>query len=273
MVTVGTDPEFFLSDTRTGGVIPSCGLIGGTKGNPIKIPDLPKGFGLQEDNVMVEVNVPPATSAHQFLDYMESAMFNARGLIETRHPYLSVDEHCTRLFSDHLLTHPQAKQVGCAPDFDSYNDTAYDPIQFPQEVDGEWRFCGGHIHLGYESDVPGFVVARLCDLFIGLPSIGQDKQGMRRDSYGQAGRWRKTPYGIEYRTLSNYWLWSDYYIEAVAENALRVGRLVERADQNVLRRKFAEVPWEAVKRGINTEDAGMCQNLIQYVGELFDGAD
>lgn len=49
----------------------------------------------------------------------------------------------------------------------------------------------------------------LLDLFCGIPSILLDRSNgalLRRKLYGKAGDYRLTPYGIEYRTLSNFWI-------------------------------------------------------------------
>ena len=59
--TIGADPELLLL-TATGLPKSAIGLIGGTKQNP-----KPFGIGhVQEDNVMVEFNIPPANNRHEF---------------------------------------------------------------------------------------------------------------------------------------------------------------------------------------------------------------
>ena len=49
------------------------------------------------------------------------------------------------------------------------------------------------------------------DIFVGLPAVLLDQQGTERKQrlYGKAGACRLKPYGIEYRTLSNFWYQSD----------------------------------------------------------------
>ena len=60
--TIGADPEILLRDSDY--LYRSVeGLIGGTKNAPVPIEGLPSGFGAQEDNVMLEFNIPPATTA------------------------------------------------------------------------------------------------------------------------------------------------------------------------------------------------------------------
>src|SRR5690606_5853835 len=73
------------------------------------------------------------------------------------------------------------------------------------------RTCGGHIHIGYDS--PDFIVSEdivhAMDTVLGLESINLDKDDRRREMYGKAGCFRVKDYGVEYRTLSNFWLQSD----------------------------------------------------------------
>ena len=62
--SLGCDPEMFLADAA-GGLISSIGLIGGTKDAPVPLP-LGEGFAVQEDNVAVEFNIPPSSSAEDY---------------------------------------------------------------------------------------------------------------------------------------------------------------------------------------------------------------
>jgi hypothetical protein len=58
-VRLGSDPEFFIADKNTGEHVSAVGLIGGSK-------DLPRflkyGYGVQEDNVALELTLPPTNS-------------------------------------------------------------------------------------------------------------------------------------------------------------------------------------------------------------------
>ena len=53
---LGSDPEIFLKDS-TGKHISAIGYIMADKWNPLQIPDMPKGFTLQEDNVSLEYGI------------------------------------------------------------------------------------------------------------------------------------------------------------------------------------------------------------------------
>mgnify|MGYP003511945562 CR=1 FL=1 len=53
-LTIGADPEMFLYSETEEKFVPVCGLVGGTKKEPI--PVTKEGHSLQEDNVMVEIS-------------------------------------------------------------------------------------------------------------------------------------------------------------------------------------------------------------------------
>ena len=66
---VGADPELFLADKTGKKILSAIGKIGGTKENPIQVEKMHKGFCYQEDNVLVEYNIPPVCSPEQFIKH------------------------------------------------------------------------------------------------------------------------------------------------------------------------------------------------------------
>ena len=106
----------------------------------------------------------------------------------------------------------KAKQFGCAPskNIDPYNNgvIGVDPSKYL------YRSAGGHIHFGGDrvkelsQSNPELAIA-LLDIFVGNTFVLLDKDPMqaeRRKVYGRAGEYRIQPHGLEYRTLSNFWL-------------------------------------------------------------------
>lgn len=47
------------------------------------------------------------------------------------------------------------------------------------------------------------------DIYLGLTSTILDDDDKRKMYYGTPGRYRDTSFGVEYRTLSNYWTAHD----------------------------------------------------------------
>jgi hypothetical protein len=266
-VSIGTDPELFLTDSRTGGVVPVCGLIGGEKGKPM---DLGGGFGVQEDNVMVEFNTPPKHDPYDFAASVREGIEKVTNLVCTRHEHLRLDDQSERLFSGIQLDTPQARMFGCSQDFDAYQQgSPFTPV-LPEELvdgDGAWRFAGGHVHLGYDNPhgIPDFVVSSFADVFLGLPAVGLDNQPKRRALYGAPGRYRPTPYGIEYRVLSNFWVMDGGLVEQIGYRAYNLGSFIEGSKESRLQTLFKEIPWADVCKAISDEDAGRAADILAYV--------
>lgn len=263
----GSDPEFFLGDRDTKQPIPCVGIIPGTKDKPHMV----DGFGLQEDNVMVEFTTPPAATPVECCAIARRGLLVARDFVRTKLEGRRVSPMtpCYAEFDSAELfgLGPQAMMFGCSPDFDAYNNGARHPLVSPAqfELGGRaLRFAGGHVHIGYKDVLPGIpehVVAMLCDLTIGLTLSGVDLQGPRRALYGKAGRYRPTPYGIEYRTISNSWV----VRESVNDNmcyALGTFDTLMRMGEDSLVRVYNEAPWNDVRAVIESESQDGTANAI-----------
>lgn len=269
MITIGADPEFFVRDARSGAVAPIIGMLGGSKGKAVPIPNLTTdGFGMQEDNVMAEYNIPAATSADAFADHIVRGWRGVVDFVRTKQPSIEPDVGiAARLFTDAQLDHPQAMTFGCSRDYNAYEQGKALPPPDPERLvdgDGAWRFAGGHVHIGLTTEVPDFVVAMFADIYLGLPSVALDKQGKRRELYGSAGRYRPTSYGIEYRTLSNFWIWDRSIAEQIAIQSFNLAYKMQ-GDVAQLQKLNSEVPWPDVQRAVNEEDDELAADLIAYL--------
>ena len=77
-ITLGCDPELFVKSLETGEIVSAEGKIGGTKREPRAISD--SGHSVQEDNVMVEFNIPPSKSSQEFVDNINHVVNYLEGL-------------------------------------------------------------------------------------------------------------------------------------------------------------------------------------------------
>lgn len=263
--SLGADPEFFLYDR---GFVPACGLFGGEKGKPI---DLGDGYGLQEDNVMAEYNIPPCSSEDEFVTRVRRGLRKALNYIRnsTKNRYMEA-----YLSNAVLLTHKQAKAkgagtFGCSPDFDAYMKGAPAPSVGAGTI-GRHRFAGGHVHFGYESGIPPFVVAAFADVFLGIPSLDWDRQHeLRRSTYGSPGRFRPTDYGIEYRVLSNTWILHEHLQGHVAQNAASLMQFIGGRKEAEIKSVFKRMPWADVRASISRHDCRLARDLHTYVQDEF----
>ena len=94
-------------------------------------------------------------------------------------------------------------------------------------------------------------VIKAMDLFLGVPSVLMDNGIDRKKLYGKAGAFRSKPYGVEYRTLSNFWIFKPELIDWVWRNC-------ERALGNL----GAAAQASHVEECINNNDAKLAQALI-----------
>lgn len=215
-ITIGADPELFL--VRNGDFISSIGLIGGSKHNPRALGDKP-GFFVQEDNVAVEFNIPPAKTLAEFCDSIQYGYTQITKEVEAFG--VRPEAIASAIFPPTQLEDPAAQQFGCDPDFNAWKNGRRNPR--PRAKNPRLRSCGGHIHVGLPSDmvVDKHRAIQLMDLYLGVPSVMMDEDQQRRQLYGKAGAYRDTDYGFEYRTLSNFWLSRPELVEWAYTQTIR----------------------------------------------------
>lgn len=215
-VTFGCDPEAFF---EKGGQI-----IGAEK----VIPE--KGLGGQSiygdgkpsvvlDGVQFELN-PGAFFSPRDLGTVIARSFKViserlklvEGVTVSFKPVVEV----TRAELDSLSE--KSRILGCAPSKNLWGAEAInvDPVTFQQ------RSAGGHVHLGLtppiygnQTSYPGscednrWRLVAILDVLLGNTCVMLDRdmsQVERRKNYGRAGEFREPKHGLEYRTLSNFWL-------------------------------------------------------------------
>ena len=200
-ISIGSDPEVFISFKNK--IVPSFDLIKGTKNAPR--PLAKKGFFVQEDNVALEFNIPPCKTKKGFI---ETIHLGVEPSLEVLPKGFTATIKPSHQFSPRQLKHWKANIFGCEPDRNAWMDGGFnDKPEIPK--DG-LRSVGGHIHIGFKDSAPSEEtnkrLVRLCDVFLGVPSMRIDKDTRRRELYGKAGAYRDKKFGVEYRTLSSFWL-------------------------------------------------------------------
>lgn len=203
-ILIGGDPELFVS--KRGEPVSAFGMIPGTKDNPHIIDE----GAVQVDGMALEVNLPPAQTEQQFQKGLDDVLAALHAMIPKNHEFLITP---SVTFSQEVMdsTPEEAKVLGCDPDFNA--DTGN--MNAAPVASDNIRAAGGHIHVGWthNHDVldPTHLDAcrtlvKLMDIFLWVPSNVIDMDQLRRHSYGRRGAFRPKPYGVEYRTLSNFWI-------------------------------------------------------------------
>ena len=203
MFTIGSDPEFILKQNGN--------FFSAIK----KLPSINKAIIKNKnkfyyDNVLVEIQIKESKNKKEFITNIKNALSD---LLNICNP-LQVCDNSSAEFLNSELSHPDARQIGCNPEYCAYELSIIEqPIQIIQNTG--FRSAGGHIHLGskllFENSLNVIHAVRLLDLIIGIPSIFLDKtigSEQRKKIYGKAGSHRLKDYGLEYRTLSNFWFFS-----------------------------------------------------------------
>lgn len=197
-VTLGADPEFFV--TKHGGdtFIPACGLFGGEKGHPTILSD---DGGFLEDGCAVEFNVRPAETIHELAGRIRSlkALFVKKFDFHWdlySHAHASFDKK-------ELKKHPSANVIGCGGDLAAWG------VRMPPDIGlfGDNRFAGGHIHVGIDpwpEHITRGDIIRFLDLTVLLPNI-KEQNARRMKFYGSPGIYRETSYGVEWRSPDPQW--------------------------------------------------------------------
>lgn len=266
---VGADPELFLETEATGAVRSAIERVGGSKRDPLPLGR--DGFFVQEDNVAAEFNIPPARDVDQFV---ESIVWAKQRIADNVAPMgLRLRIAASAVFPDYELLDPKALSFGCDPDFNAWTGKM-NPR--PHAVDKNLRSCGGHIHVGLmepsvKTKFTSRDFVRAMDLYLGVPSVLMDDDLHRRQLYGKAGAHRITPYGFEYRTLSNFWIKTPSLSRWAYEQTIRAYEWVlSYKDREMLDHLFNAIGTE-IQKCIDESDVFICQQLAaDYNLEIVD---
>jgi hypothetical protein len=205
--TIGADPELFVVDDK-GRFVSAEGLIPGTKEEPYPV----TGGAVQVDGMAAEFNIHPSQNFTEFNDNIEMVLYELRKMLPVG--YQLVNKASVVFDEDVWNVSPdQAKILGCSPDFNAWEGSANPP---PNPSDNpRMRTAAGHLHFGWTSGKAADDITHInhcndlvkqLDYFLGLWSIIEDPDPVRRSLYGKAGACRYKHYGVEYRVLSNFWV-------------------------------------------------------------------
>ncbi len=221
-ILLGADPEMFVQ--RDGEPISAWGMNEGTKEKPLIVPH----GALQVDGMALEYNIDPVTTLEEWERNHTSVQESLLASIEDG---LTLEAIPTAFFSEEVFNNSpeEALILGCEPDFNAYTE------RINPKPDGNvpFRTGAGHIHIGWtkNEDIKSpfhlgecYALTKSLDLHLGIPSLLMDGDSQRRILYGKAGCFRPKPYGMEYRTLSNFWIKTPKLRKWAYENTMRAIR-------------------------------------------------
>lgn len=184
-------------------------------------PSFKPGFGLETDNVLAEFNIPPCKTKAQFIYSMNFMKDFIRSFVKDVNPHYDIKCIASLRVPYDQLDHPEAMEIGCLADYNAYTE---DVNPRPDGFKDNLRSAGMHIHLGCDGglsfdEIINFV--KYFDQYVVLPSLLYDPDTERRSLYGKAGCFRRTPYGLEARSLSSFMMSDDNLLSMVWDNTMK----------------------------------------------------
>lgn len=281
-ILLGCDPELFLvKNGKVVGaekVIPKEGLRSTFNNASVVI-----------DGVQVELHPNPSQCRQSLSLFLMSSLEALQRRINEVDPEIRVsfDPHVEVSETELDSLSPECKLLGCSPSLNIYgfSDLGVDPATYRR------RSAGGHIHIGFTSgkDSPLWncrerVVAVL-DVLLGSFCVMLDRDpyaAERRKVYGRAGEYRLPPHGLEYRTLSNFWLRSYPLFSLVMAQARQavgvsytsrhaeMGTLYDNAPYTDLESElFARVDPQMARAAINENNLDLAKQVWVGVKDFY----
>lgn len=265
----GTDAEVFL--TQNGKPFPVCGLVGGTKENPKPVPSLGDGFAVQEDNVMLEFNIPPAKDAQTFSDSIAKMLTHITAEMKQRE--LQIEYQSAMYFTPDQLQSEQARRFGCEPDYCVWTRSVNSIVRDSPTLES-LRTAAAHLHVSYKfnNNPPEIhdqeMVVKVFDSFIGGPGMLRWSDTTRRALYGKCGAFRPKSYGIEYRVLGNEWIKTEVDRKWVFNRAQIALCFLNDCTEYTLRRLFQGrkgIVARAIDQGLLDYGQALENDVLQYI--------
>lgn len=221
---VGADPEVFLVN-GDGSLLPAFEVL------PSKEKAAPFDAAYW-DGYQAEFAVSPSHCIAYLADNIRSGLLDALRHARTTVPDAQLSTQTTFEIPAERLATDRREYVnfGCKPSLNVYKD-------FPRLPPGKFvpfRSTGGHLHMQYTESSPAWpdtypeenipVAIKELDRILGVISVSMFEHydtPARREFYGRAGEYRRTPYGFEYRVLSSAWTIHPGLVHLVYEIARR----------------------------------------------------
>ncbi len=252
----GSDPELMLIDPD-GNYVSAIDVVPGSKKNKISLGNDHYAF---YDNVLVEVNIKPSFSKDETIKNFRDC-FKRLAKLVGKHRLVP---QASQIYPAEACQHKDAQKFGCAEEYCLYVtnfkgrlEKLPAPICHPGNY---FRSGGGHVHVGsplalnYGKGKP-FQTLKMLDLFLGATSVLIDHDPTskaRRRLYGGAGNHRNCPtYGVEYRTMSNFWLASPALVAIIYDLTELAMRTVDRGKADEI---WSKINPPELRSAINSAD-------------------
>lgn len=232
------------------------------------------GVSVIEDGVAFEFTVPPTRDYELMYDSIQFGLSELSWLLSKYDHHISVQptvNYEIERFLDKPDDYKQCLIFGCDPDKDAilknYVCEVIDALRHP------YRYFGGHFQIGctdargrrlIQTHFEPFI--KLCAIFIGNSVMARSKKSeleqIRAKLYGQPGRYRIQPWGIEYRTPSNSWITNKLTIAHMFRGAQKAFRLLQSPKEG--KAVIKEYLTETIT-ALGTANAKLSQDILEAV--------
>ena len=276
-ISLGMDPEAMVL-SPDGKLKSAIGIVPGSKEEKCI---LKNGHAAYYDNVLAEFNLAPGRSKEEVVANLRDCLTQYSELVKPNRLILQA----SATYPKGECEHKDAKLFGCSIEMCAYEIC----VLSPPECKTTFRSAGGHVHIGYDGGVDcpqedrtqeeweealfqiawqRIWVVRMCDLFLGIPSLLLDKDpssAARRKLYGGAGTHRGCPgYGVEYRALSNFWLSRPSLVELIYDLATLAVKVTieDRIHEKIWEE---EIEPDLMRATINTANAAQVGKFMKTI--------
>jgi hypothetical protein len=290
-IILGGDPEFFIEGPNgiegSEKIIPKDGL----KLEKYRAAEIKNGANvrnaketyLKQDGVQCELNLAPqycrAYLANEIANCFYTLRKNIKDFKLNNKEVITMDKKTLDQLSEN------ARKFGCAPSQNSYTGS-----ENKIKVNASKyliRSAGGHIHFGKIGDYENKSkiiykdhrkIVEVLDIMLGCMCVLIDRDPWakkRREVYGRAGDYRLPKHGLEYRTLSNFWL-KHYFIMSLVFGLAR--QAIEAYCYKPSRDKIFKIAeYYDIPKIINNNDMPMAMclwnDLKKEIFPMFDSYD
>ena len=232
------------------------------------------GVSVIEDGVAFEFTTQPTRDYENMFDSLQFGLSELSNLLSQYDHHISVQPTVNYEIARFLDVDDDYKMClifGCDPDKDAilknYVCQVIDALRHP------YRYFGGHFQIGctdprgrrlIQTHYEPFI--KLCAIFIGnsvmASSSKTELEGVRAKLYGQPGRYRIQPWGIEYRTPSNSWITNRHTISKMFRGAQVAFQLLQNPKEGkaVIKSYLSETI-----TALGTADSELSRDIIECV--------
>lgn len=221
-IVLGADPEIFV-ETGKGKNMPAFTFLP-DKWNPKKTEE---GQNVYWDGFQAEFNINASDDIAKCRDSIRLGLKAVKDAACLKDPKakLSTKTVIETPVKELEKLPRELTEFGCMPSYNIYDIAG----EGGEGKDVPYRFAGGHIHFGiadrpeYMKKIPQIVEALDATLGVICVSLYRNYDNpVRRRWYGLAGEHRLPPHGLEYRTLSDAWIFHPKTVEVMFDLARKV---------------------------------------------------